>query len=232
MNGLPAISARSQPALVLVCEKQPSVTVPAWVVDLASFRRWARSSQFPEQGNLTYLAGALWVDLTLERVWHNALKTELTGCLGMMRRQHDLGLLYSGNMRLTNLVADLSSEPDLLFFTHETLQEGRVLLTEGDEELEVEGTPDLVVEIVSPSSVGKDTKLLRKLYWQAGIQEYWLIEMTEAGVRFTLLQRGSKGYVASRGRDGWLKSAVFASSFRLTRTTDQHGLFRFRLEVS
>ena len=92
------------------------------------------------------------------------------------------------------------------------------------------GEPDLVVEIVSPSSVEKDTKLLRKLYWAAGIQEYWLLELTEADVHFTLLQRGSKSYVATRPRDGWVKSDVFGLALRLTRATDQHGLFRFLTE--
>ncbi len=231
MNGLSQTPSMSQRALVLVCEKQQPVTVPGWVVDLTSFRRWARSPEFPPQGNLTYLAGTLWVDLTMERVWHNALKTEVTGCLWSVLRDRDLGLLYSDKMRLTNLVADLSSEPDLLFLTHETLQEGRVILADGNAELEVEGTPDLVVEIVSPSSVEKDTKLLRKLYWEAGIQEYWLLEMTEADVHFTLLQRGAKSYSTIRPRDGWVRSGVFGLAFRLTCSTDQHGLFRFRLEA-
>src|SRR5256885_8764701 len=42
--------------------------------------------------------------------------------------------------------------------------------------LELEGTPDMVLEVVSESSVQKDTKRLRQLYWQAGIREYWLVD--------------------------------------------------------
>ena len=40
----------------------PLVAVPSWVRDHDAYRMWARSDQFPEQGQFFWLGGALWVD--------------------------------------------------------------------------------------------------------------------------------------------------------------------------
>ena len=41
------------------------------------------------------------------------------------------------------------------------------------------GAPDLVIEILSPSTAGKDMKIKRDLYEQHGVREYWLVHPTD-----------------------------------------------------
>jgi Uma2 family endonuclease len=59
-------------------------------------------------------------------------------------------------------------EPDLLYISAE--RSG--VLTEAN----VQGAPDLVVEVLSPSSRRQDEVLKRDLYERGGVAEYWLVD--------------------------------------------------------
>jgi Uma2 family endonuclease len=97
--------------------------------------------------------------------------------------------------------------------------------------LELEGSPDMVLEVVSRSSVHKDTVVLRQAYWEAGVREYWLVDARSAPPSFDILRRTSRGYAATPKRDGWLESAVFGKSFRLVQGTSKLGHPVYTLEV-
>ena len=59
-------------------------------------------------------------------------------------------------------------EPDLLFISNDRLE---VLTTKN-----VQGAPNLVVEIGSPSTRRRDEIIKRKLYERFGVEEYWVID--------------------------------------------------------
>jgi Uma2 family endonuclease len=59
-------------------------------------------------------------------------------------------------------------QPDLLFVAREREE----IITERG----CEGPPDLVVEILSPSTRDRDQQLKRKLYANYGVREYWLVD--------------------------------------------------------
>ena len=120
-----------------------------------------------------------------------------------------------------------------MFVLTESFEIGRIKLVEGRREgyLELEGIADMVLEIVSPSSVTKDTETLFDLYWRAGIPEYWLVDARGEALQFDIYQRGPRGYTATRRQAGWLKSRVLGMSFRLTRQLDALGHPEFTLET-
>jgi hypothetical protein len=122
-------------------------------------------------------------------------------------------------------ISFLGTEPDGLFFTWETMGSGRLRLLEkpGSGFLELVGTPDLVMEIVSKTSVDKDTVLLRDLYWRAGIAEYWLIDVRDATRSFEILRATPDRYVATKAVDGWVRSAVLGKRFQLQEKADPLG---------
>lgn len=65
-------------------------------------------------------------------------------------------------------------QPDLL-----------VVLTDHSERIEgscVRGAPDLVVEILSPSTRDRDRRLKRSLYEKSGVFEYWLVDLESRAV--------------------------------------------------
>jgi Uma2 family endonuclease len=153
--------------------------------------------------------------------------------LGSLAKVGDLGQYMTDGMRLSNVAADLSTEPDGMFVALSTWESGRARLVEGKEEgfVEVEGTPDTVLEILSAYSEEKDLVVLRELYGRAEIPEFWLFDVRAERLSFDILRRGSKGYTATRKRDGWVKSAVFGKSFKLTRGVNKLGHPTFTLSV-
>jgi Uma2 family endonuclease len=90
--------------------------------------------------------------------------------------------------------------------------------------------PDLVCEIVSNSSIRKDTVLLRKTYYDAGIPEYWLIDGRSKSLKFQILVRGRSGYVVCKtDADGYSRSRVLECDFRLVRQKNAIGTVCYRL---
>ncbi len=209
-----------------------TIRVPIWVQDLDSFRRWCLSGEYPDQGEISFLDGMLWVDPTMERDVHNQIKTAMTAVLFLLVQTARLGRFYGDNMRLIHPEAGLSSEPDALFVKQETLLRQRAQLQQGRNSLELIGSPDMVLEVVSPTSVEKDTNHLLELYHRAGVREYWLVNPLGSVLDFRIYRYSAKKFVAVRSQSGWLRSGVFARSFRLSEEANELDLPEFRLEVS
>ncbi len=219
---------------VSVVLQPEDVQIPAWVVDLASFQRWVESDDFPEQGRICYFQGEVWVDRSEQQIFtHVRVKTEFGRVLGNLEKSDRRGFFLADGLRVSHAEADLSSVPDGTFILNESMAAGRVRLIAGAEAgfVRVEGSPDSLLEVISDSSVRKDTVRLRQLYWEAGVREYWLVDARQEPLTFDILRHTAKGYVAIRKQGGWLKSAVFGKSFRLLQQTDRFGHPTFTLEV-
>jgi Uma2 family endonuclease len=208
-----------------------------FVASLEEFRAWALSDRFPDRGRIDYVAGRIEVDMTPEDYYsHGALKVEVVGVLRDIVKSGDLGDLRSDRTRVSTSEADLSAEPDLVFISFASFESGRARLVpkvteEADRYIEVEGSPDLVVEIVSDRSVTKDTVRLPAAYWRAGVAEYWLLDARGKELVFRILRRGSSGYEPAPTDDqGFRYSAVFDRWFRLARRRDRRGGWAFDLE--
>lgn len=212
------------------------VEIPLTLDSLAAFRAWAVSDEFPEQGRVDYLGGRIEVDMSPEDLHtHGKLKVELFIVLGTRIRRLRLGELYCDRARVSCPEADLSVEPDLVFVSEEALDSGRVKLVPKssagpDRYVELEGPPDLIVEIVSDRSVAKDTRRLPEAYFKAGVPEFWLADARQGSPVFQIHRRGKDGYQAVVvDAEGYQQSAVFQSGFRLDGRRDEKGNWRFDL---
>jgi Uma2 family endonuclease len=209
--------------------------IPAWVKDLDSFRRWARSDEYPESGWFSYLHGDVRADVSMEQLFsHNLVKTEITTVLGSFIKSQQLGYFFSDRALLSNPEADLSTEPDGMFVSWESIRSGRVRLVKGAQEgfVEVEGSPEFVLEIVSPNSVQKDTELLPRLYWRAKISEYCLIDARGQAPRMEIFRHNPQDYQAQPNNSGHFRSSVFDRVFQLLQETDPLGNPRYTLSIS
>ncbi|HIC90218.1 MAG TPA: Uma2 family endonuclease [Anaerolineae bacterium] len=95
---------------------------------------------------------------------HQLLVGFLEKVLGLFVGQHNLGIVLSVpfQMELTH-----GREPDLLFVAQEHLDRLK--------DTYLDSPADLVVEIVSPESVGRDRGEKFYEYARGGVPEYWLI---------------------------------------------------------
>ncbi|MDR1702473.1 MAG: Uma2 family endonuclease [Sporomusaceae bacterium] len=54
----------------------------------------------------------------------------------------------------------------------------------------IHGAPDLIVEVLSPSTAKKDKGYKKKLYEKCGVKEYWLVDTDSHSIEVYLLQGG------------------------------------------
>lgn len=219
--------------LISVIVDDVRVVVPEWVDSLDQFRCWADEADFPEKGNIWWLRGGVWADMSKEQVFtHVMVKGEIYRGLANLMVESNLGTVLTDGLRLTNLEAGLSGKPDATFISNEARRDGRVNFVEGREDgfTEVIGSPDMVLEVVSDSSEVKDEVTLLEDYFAAGIKEYWLVDARLKPVRFDIFRRSKVEFVPTRKQAGWLKSTVFGKSFRLTQAKDEFGDPKYRLE--
>lgn len=74
------------------------------------------------------------------------------------------------------------------------------------------GAPDLVVEMLSPSTAKYDREDKMRVYARAGVKEYWLVNPQTHGVQGYRLGEG--GFEALPPAAGVLESALLGGSFR------------------
>jgi Uma2 family endonuclease len=211
------------------------VDFPAWITDHESFRRWARSPECPEHLRVAFYDGGIWVDPDMERFYaHNQVKLAVALTLGTLVRTERLGRFADEGMLWSNLELGFSTVPDGYFVSFDALRAGRVRRIPGaqGDYIELEGTPELVVEVVSDSSVQKDLIDMPPRYYAAGVLEYWTIDVRGDEPVFRIWKRGPKGFVLPRKAAGqWRRSEVFGRSFRLAVGQDELGDPLYTVEV-
>jgi Uma2 family endonuclease len=205
------------------------VEIPLPMNSLADFRRWAVSEGFPDKGRIDYVGGVIEIDMQAETVYsHGGPKAEIARVIGNRVKSADLGEYYFDAMRCSCLPADLSAEPDVVVLLHESFESGRIELTpkasDPDDYVEIDGPPDLVVEVVSDDSVGKDTKRLFAAYFLAGVREYWLVDARRSELSFQLLTRGDLSFAnVLPDEEGFRGSVVLGRRYRLDRRAGRRG---------
>ena len=80
------------------------------------------------------------------------------------------------------LSEDIVVQPDILFISKERLDIIK--------EAAIMGIPDLIVEIISPSSASYDTVEKRDIYEEYGVKEYWLVFPQEKAIEVLTLEGG------------------------------------------
>lgn len=91
-------------------------------------------------------------------------------------------------------------QPDIVFIKSEN--QGIIHKTA------IHGIPDLIVEIVSPSSAFYDTVEKKEIYRKCGVKEYWLIFPEERVIEILTLERGEYLEFCKSKKAGIVKSKM------------------------
>jgi len=226
--------------------RNPSVQVeevpviPHGARTFEGFRRWSSSDSFPERGagRIDFLDGELAIDLSPENLYkHGAAKTALTAALYEQVVRSGRGAVYVDATRIVSPVARLSVEPDVVAVLWDSLETGRVREVpaasgEAGSYIELEGAPDLVVEVISDSSVHKDRRRLPPLYAKAGVPELWLADARGKVVELEIRLLGPAGYaLVPAEAEGWSASPFLGRRCRLRRRSAGRERFVYELEL-
>jgi Uma2 family endonuclease len=131
-------------------------------------------AQLPDDGRrYEIIEGVLYVSPS-PSMRHQYVVTRLTSLLDHFVHAERLGMVLTApfDMVLSNFSV---VQPDILYISRAR----RHILTETN----VQGAPDLVVEVISPSSTAMDQTTKRQLYAQYGIPFYWVIHPINRWVR-------------------------------------------------
>ena len=124
---------------------------------------------------------------------HQEATINLATAMSQFARSKRLGKVYTAPIDV--LLPGLASpvQPDVLFIANERLDMVK-------EEF-IEGPPDLVIEVLSPSNWLDDRRIKFHLYARAGVREYWIVDLERRtievfalrGHSFALLNRYESG---------------------------------------
>ena len=121
----------------------------------------------PDSGNFELLNGRIFF-MASPKPSHQEISSLLNTYLGIYIISNKLGKLFAAPMDVVFSEHD-TFQPDLLFITKERLN----IIGEN----KIEGTPDLVVEILSPSNDTNEMSYKKHIYESTGVKEYWLINV-------------------------------------------------------
>lgn len=134
---------------------------------------------------------------------HQRILLNLSVALHLFVEEHDLGAILFAPTDVYLSEID-TPQPDILFIARARLD----IIGEKY----IEGAPDLIMEILSPSTAYYDLKKKKRLYEASGVKEYWIVdpEAREIEVyaliegRFDLFGReAGQGSVTSKLLDGF-----------------------------
>ena len=135
----------------------------------------------PDDKRYELIDGVL-ITVPAPNVPHQDSQASLGSRMRVFVERHDLGKVLFAPTDVVLTDTDIV-QPDVLFISNEREH----IITEAN----IQGAPDLVVEILSPSTAKHDWQAKRDLYAKHGVKEYWLADPANKIVWIMLLRDGA-----------------------------------------
>ncbi len=168
------------------------------MLDVKAKLTYADYLEIPDDERYELLNGDLFLSPSPSEL-HQYLLSVLHLRIGSFARDRNLGKVYFSPFDVVLSDTDVV-QPDLLFISSDRIE----IITANN----VQGAPDLVVEILSPGTADRDRTLKLDLYAKHGVKEYWIVD-PDARTIMVLLQ----------GENRFEVSGIFGEEQSLTSPT-------------
>lgn len=130
---------------------------------------------------------------------HQETSGELVFLFRQYVKKNNLGMVYAAP---TDVILDEKNtiQPDIIYVSKTNFQ---ILRKKG-----IFGSPDCVVEILSPSSIHKDRFKKMPLYERFKIKEYWIVDVANKAIEIFTLEDDKYKIFSSAVEKGIIKSQV------------------------
>lgn len=129
---------------------------------------WDHVQQLPSDGNRHEAIGGELYVTPAPSVRHQRVLLRLARSLAGLLQDTGRGEIFCAPLGVRFPATGEGVQPDLVF-----VSDDRRDIVASDE---LKGAPDLVVEILSPTTAARDTGLKRLLYERQGVVEYWIVD--------------------------------------------------------
>ena len=131
----------------------------------------------PDDARYELLDGELIMSPSPNRL-HQSASLNLSVDLGFLARRTAIGYIFAAPFDVVLSDTDVV-QPDIMFVSNARAH----IITDDN----IRGAPDLVVEILSPSTAERDRTFKRDLYARHGVKEYWMVDTEIRLIRQLLL---------------------------------------------
>ena len=136
----------------------------------------------PEERRYEIMEGELFM-VPAPDFYHQIVSGNVGFPLREFVKKNNLGIVVASPVDVVLSPEDVL-QPDILFIS----KEKRYIITEKN----VSGAPDLVIEILSPSTQERDKLVKRDIYSEYGVKEYWIVD--PVGKNIEVMIQGHEGY--------------------------------------
>ena len=132
--------------------------------------------------------------------WHQDVMMEIALIMRVFAKKESRGKVLPSPIDVV-LGDRYVLQPDIIFISRERL--------EIIGEKAIMGPPDLVVEIISPATVRRDTVVKKEIYEKFGVREYWIVYPEEKAIEVWVLNdKGKYDLFSVTEGEGKVKSKV------------------------
>ena len=153
----------------------------------------------PDSGHYQLIQGEL-ITMTSPNTRHQSIILNISFHLLSFLNKNALGTLFLSPMDVVMGEGDVY-QPDILFI----LESNKHII----EETKINGVPDLIVEVLSPSNAYYDLVVKKKIYEKCGVREYWIVDPLQNTLDLYVLHNNKFQHKIQIEKKGKIPSEIF-----------------------